>query len=471
MALNACQDDDDPAAAWEALERDPESGAAKRRLVRILKRRPALLDPTHCGAFLQLLRDPDVEPTSLARAGWALATAEGLLAPDAGLPAMAERIEDSALALALLEESYVPWLEAELALGRLRRWLLVADRWHSFPRTAAALIAQAALNCGAWPFDDEERERLRAGAGDFAAAYLPPRADLAPGASFDDQVTGLVADQYRAWPYPVWTRITKPAPTTVPATLEAIDPGGTPALPADAELLLAGCGTGREAAILAARYPEARITAIDISEASLAFAADRVPGVDFRLLDLHRVAELGRSFDLIVTSGVLHHLPDPEKGWQALVSVLKPGGAIKVMLYSRLGRLRVRAARTRIADLLDRPVDDELLREARRRLIEQAPALLSAWHDFYTLPGIHDLLLHRHEDPFDVPRIRRAIADLRLELLGFVLPDEERRGRYLRDNPDDPLLRDYAAWESLEKSEPFLFSRMYEFWCRKPLRP
>ena len=68
-------------------------------------------------------------------------------------------------------------------------------------------------------------------------------------------------------------------------------------------------------------------------------------------------------------------------------------------------------------------------------------------------------------------RIRRAIDDLGLELLGFVLPDEERRARYLRDNPGDPLLRDYAAWEALEKSEPYLFSGMYEFWCRKPLRP
>ena len=453
--------------AWESLAAGTDSADARRKIPRILSRHPALLDSSRREAFVELLRDGDVEPSALTRAGWTLAAGEGLFDRAGGPAALAARIEDDPLALALLEESYVNSVEAERGLTALRRWLLLDERWPAFPRTAAALVAQAAHNCGAWPFDEEEQEALRGGAGAFAAAYLPPRSEVAAEARFEDRVTGLVADQYRGWPYPVWTRITRPAATTIPATLEAVDPGGLPALPADAELLLAGCGTGREAALLAGRYPDARITAIDISEASLAYAAQRVAGVDFRQLDLHEVAGLGRSFDVIVTSGVLHHLPSPERGWEALVSVLKPGGAMKVMVYSRIGRLKVKAARARIADLVDRPIDDSLLREVRRRLIQEVPELLAAWHDFYTLPGIHDLLLHRHEDAFDVPRIRRAIDDLGLDLLGFVLPDEERRVRYRRDRPDDRLFRDFDAWSALEKKEPFLFSGMYEFWCRK----
>jgi SAM-dependent methyltransferase len=453
--------------AFEAFAREPQSLEVKRSVVSILKRQPGLLQSRHRDAFLQLLRDPEVEPTAVARAGWVLVAAEGLLELADYPAAMAARIESDKLALALLQESYVPSLDAEAALTALRRWLLLSESWPAFPHTAAALTAQAAHNCGAWLFDAEELERLQEQGAGFAAAYLPPRPGAAAKTPFAQSVTDLVADQYRGWPFPVWTRITKPVATTVPATLEAIDPGGSPVLPAASDLLLAGCGTGREAAILAARYPDARITAIDISQSSLNYAADRVEGVDFRLLDLHRVSELHRRFDVIVTSGVLHHLPSPEQGWEALVSVLKPGGVMKVMLYSRIGRLKVQAARARVADLLDQPVNDALLRQARRRLIEQAPTLLAAWKDFYTLPGVHDLILNRHEDPFDVDRIRRAMAALRLELLGFVLPDEERRDRYRRDHPHDPLLRDFDAWHALEAKEPFLFSGMFEFWCRK----
>jgi hypothetical protein len=60
-------------------------------------------------------------------------------------------------------------------------------------------------------------------------------------------------------------------------------------------------------------------------------------------LDLHRLAieevgELGRMFDQIVCTGVLHHLPDPDIGLRALRSVLAPSGAMHVMVYAAYGR-------------------------------------------------------------------------------------------------------------------------------------
>jgi hypothetical protein len=39
--------------------------------------------------------------------------------------------------------------------------------------------------------------------------------------------------------------------------------------------------------------------------------------------------------------------------------------------------------------------------------------------DFATLSGTYDLLLHRHEDPFDIPRIERALDRFGLRLLLF----------------------------------------------------
>ncbi|HEX8527182.1 class I SAM-dependent methyltransferase [Allosphingosinicella sp.] len=456
-------------AAWNALRLAPDD-EAKRVVVQLLAFNPRLARPEWREDIASLIDDSAVEPTSVARAGWHI-----LLPSLPGVPeALAERIESDELALRLLDQTYVAVLEAEETLTRLRRWLLMTGRWAEFPNLVAALAAQAGHNGGAWLFDSEEKAAIEAGPdAPIARAYRPRPSVPPPGADYPDPVTRSVADQYLDWPYPAWSRVTAPAPTTLPAEVDAMDEGRPSGLPATAQILVAGCGTGREAALIALRFPDSRVTAIDLSPASLSYAAERcaaggLRNIDFRLLDLNRVTELGRTFHFITCSGVLHHLPDPEAGWAALAGVLEPGGVIRIMLYSKLARLRIRAAQAQIADLRDRPVDDEVLREARRRLIETAAESMGSSLDFFTLGGVHDLLLHRHEDPFDVPRIVRALDALGLELLAFELPTPFHRARYLREHPHDPLFRDVRAWAALEKQEPFLFRSMYRFWCRKP---
>ena len=58
---------------------------------------------------------------------------------------------------------------------------------------------------------------------------------------------------------------------------------------------------------------------------------------------------LGRSFDMIDSSGVLHHLADPFAGWRVLLSLLRPGGVMRLGLYSALGRRDVAAVRQFVA--------------------------------------------------------------------------------------------------------------------------
>ncbi len=309
-----------------------------------------------------------------------------------------------------------------------------------------------------------------------------------PRTALRDAVTDAVAEQYEAWPYPRWTRVTRRAPKQLAEVIRELDPVGPETIPREygsstpsgprryraPEILIAGCGTGREIAFHRVRYPDAKITAIDISGESLRYAADRLAriglsGAETVQHDLHDVTSLGRRFDFISCIGVLHHLPDPEKGWAALAGVLKPGGVMQIMLYSAAARLRVQALRAGFADLLQGPMNDDLLREARRRaMARNAKGMLSS-KDFFTLAGVHDLLLHRHEDTFDVRRIGRALDTLELDLLAFRLPNRHRCARYRAAHPHDPLFRDRAAWEALEKAEPTLFSGMYEFWCRKPV--
>lgn len=462
--------------AWAALDLDPGAAEAKSLIARVLRYSPGSAPAERRDGLERLLGDPAVEPSVVARAAWYLLLAQGRPLADLGSDpeALARWAETDSLAARLLEESPVTVLDAELVLTRLRRWLLLSRRWTEFPRLTAALAAQAASNGSAWPIEPDEQVRLdREPEAPVAAAYFPSASGPRATAGFGDPITEAVAAQYEEWPYPPWSRITAPLPQTLPEAVEKLDGGRPSGLPVEADLLVAGCGTGREAALWALRFPDARITAIDLSAASLAYARGRCAAlgldrIEFRQLDLHDVADLGRAFDFIACSGVLHHLPDPEAGWAALAAALKPGGVMRVMVYSKIARLKVRAAQRHLADLQDRPLDSGLLREARRRLIERAPDLLASWPDFYSLAGVHDLLLHRHEDSFDVPRIARALGRLGLELLAFHLPTPAHRARYRQGHPGDPAFRDVEAWAALERRDPFLFQGMYNFHCRKP---
>ena len=470
------------AAAWKAHDAVPANCRGKALLAELLCYVPSTITDDRAAALLRLLTDAEIEPESLSNAGWVLlqrtARLTEVAASELELENLAARLENLDLALTLLRESIVWNREVELFLTRLRRWLLTGGQWWRYPHLVDALATQAALNGGAWPFDDRESALLSTCHGSpISAAYLPIRPDPPAFSTVKstNAVTRAVAQQYDRWPYPDWRRVTVWGRKCLPEVIRERDPVSVEFPPVDAEVLVTGCGTGREAAAVALTYPDARVTAIDISDASLRYARKQcalvgAPNIQFAQLDLHNIAELGQRFDVIYCSGVLHHLPDPEQGWSALTAVLRAGGVMRIHVYSRIGRLPIVGARSLIRDLLDEPISDQLLRRVRQRLLDHP---ISKWairsRDFFSLSGVHDLLLHRHEDPFDIPRIHRALNQLGLRLLCFVLPTPDAIARYNKQFPDDPLHRDVKSWLQFEKSEPLIFSGMYEFWCRKPI--
>jgi hypothetical protein len=263
--------------AWAAFDLESSDRAVKQLLVDLLHCFPSELASERRAAFLGLLTDRQVEPDLLSRAGWHLVLRNHALAgdalEDAAFESLAVAFGSDELAIALLREAPVYSPVAERLLTRLRRWLLLSGEWGRHSDLVSALTVQASLNGGAWPFDETERARLGNGDSGLVAAYLPRRSltgAIEAGAA--DAVTRAVTAQYEGWPWPVWTRITLAEPRRLPDVVRKMDPHAVQDLPVDANMLIAGCGTGRQAANVASKYPEATVTAIDVSEPSLDYA-------------------------------------------------------------------------------------------------------------------------------------------------------------------------------------------------------
>jgi SAM-dependent methyltransferase len=111
----------------------------------------------------------------------------------------------------------------------------------------------------------------------------------------------------------------------------------TPEFFKDKAVLEGGCGKGRHTAVVASAGARA-VVALDLSAAvDAAFANTRhLPNAHIVQGDLTR-PPVKRVFDHAFSVGVLHHLPDPELGFHALVSRLRPGGAISAWVYGREG--------------------------------------------------------------------------------------------------------------------------------------
>jgi len=113
----------------------------------------------------------------------------------------------------------------------------------------------------------------------------------------------------------------------------------------DLDILVAGCGTWQAAKYAVCR-PEARVVGIDVSAASIEHTATlkrqyNLTNLELRWLALEHVGELGRTFDLVVCTGVLHHLADPDAGLCALREALRAEGALYLMVYAPYGRIGV----------------------------------------------------------------------------------------------------------------------------------
>ncbi len=240
-----------------------------------------------------------------------------------------------------------------------------------------------------------------------------------------------------------------------------------------AQVLVAGCGTGREAFELASIIPDAKVLAVDLSRTSLAYATLKAEefglgNVTFRQADILKLAALEQRFDFISCGGVLHHMKDPVAGWKVLKDLLKADGLMRIGLYSELGRAAVVKAREIIArgGYDSTPEGMRRFRRDCRGLLDpESYGTITACWDFYHMSRLRDYLFHAQEHRFGLPQIKHILQDLGLELTGFNI-SEEVRERYRKENPDDTACLDLDRWYAFEQKYPDTFGSMYQFFCR-----
>jgi len=200
----------------------------------------------------------------------------------------------------------------------------------------------------------------------------------------------------------------------------------------DQSILVAGCGTS-QAAKHALRWPTALVTGIDFSATSVRHTEElkrkhNLNNLQVYQLPIERVNHLETSFDQIVCTGVLHHLADPDAGLKALRSVLKPDGAMHLMVYAPYGRAGIYMLQEYCRRIGIRPSKREIrdLAVALQALPPGHPLepLLRKAPDFRQEAALADALLHPQDRAYSVP-----------QLFDFIRQGGLVFGRWLRQAP------------------------------------
>ncbi|MGR6468933.1 class I SAM-dependent methyltransferase [Rhizobium sp. PAMB 3182] len=117
-------------------------------------------------------------------------------------------------------------------------------------------------------------------------------------------------------------------------------------VPVGGSLLEVGCGTGRNLLLAARRFPNSRLSGLDISAEMLASAEKKLAGCRhrpaLRLADATAFspAQFGETgFDRIMISYALSMIPDWQKAIDTAIAALAPGGELHIVDFGQQERL------------------------------------------------------------------------------------------------------------------------------------
>ncbi|WP_017304774.1 class I SAM-dependent methyltransferase [Spirulina subsalsa] len=254
-------------------------------------------------------------------------------------------------------------------------------------------------------------------------------------------------------------------------------------------ILDAGCGSGVGTEYLVHLNPEATVTGVDISSGTLEVAQERCrrSGADrvmFHQMDLTAVdTHLGGEFEMINCVGVLHHLPDPIAGIQALAQKLAPGGIFHIFVYAELGRWEIQLMQEAIALLQGQQRGDytdgvKVGREIFATLPENNP-LVQREKERWSLENTRDqcfadMYVHPQEVDYNIRTLFELIDASGLEFVGFSNPGfwqlERLLGRASGLMARGEGLTERDRYRLIELLDPKNITH-YEFFLTKPPLP
>jgi SAM-dependent methyltransferase len=289
-----------------------------------------------------------------------------------------------------------------------------------------------------------------------------------------DATDSRLAAQYEAYPYPARDPADETRRLVIgsPSHLREIDHwvfGAARPMSRPLRALVAGGGTGDGTIMLAQQLVSSarpgQVTYLDRSAAAAGIARARAKARGLTIA-FHEGSLLGLPgsglgpFDYIDCCGVLHHLPDPAAGLQALLSVLAPGGGLGLMVYAPHGRTGVYMLQDALRLLAPEAEPPANRLDTARRVMRHLPA--SAWLGRNTLfsdhltggdAGLYDLLLNPRDRAYDVPALHALLTAAGLHITCWMEP--------LRYDPPDatnpaavPVMREMPGAELAKHIRP-----------------
>ena len=296
-------------------------------------------------------------------------------------------------------------------------------------------------------------------------------------------VSESIRDLYEAFPYP--SRI--PGGSADPF-LEYIwsfcgQPHARPR-----SFLDAGCGTGLNVLGGALLYPHFQVFGCDLNRVALETlkkeAAElNLPNLHLQEMDLLNLdPEFGprEGFDIIYSTGVIHHTADPVGILKSMAGRLAPQGVLRLMVYGELGRSDLyrfaRVARALYGDLdwqervtRARSLMQELEASGRLHDPHLPPVFRGPWEDAQRVDDVEfaDRYLNPHDQPFTIPRLKAAAEEAGLQFLDWFEPREWDLARLLPEfaastaAPTDP-------WEQFRLIEGLFDRPKLDLYLVKP---
>lgn len=308
----------------------------------------------------------------------------------------------------------------------------------------------------------------------------------------ESEISAAVAKLYDTYPFPPEPLLDKAPPgynwRWNWQTAYSFCTGQRPAQSA-VRILDAGCGTGVGTEYLLHLNPEAQVVAIDLSQGALRVAQERCQRshvsdrVQFHHLSLYDVDQIEGEFDLINCVGVLHHLPDPLRGMQALAKKLATGGLLHIFVYGELGRFEIRLMQEAIALLQgDRRGDYQDGVTVGRQIFAALPdhnRLKQREQERWSLENqrdecFADMYVHPQEIDYSISTLFDLIDASGLEFVGFSNPKVWDGQRLIGSSPD--LMQRFAGlsdrqrYRLIELLDPSAITH-YEFFLARPPLP